>query len=84
VIKTRVDSQKRIVLSRAIPGQVYAVHDNPDGGFTLKVVETEGSILPTCRLADEDGFQSLCQTNPSTNKRLRNFWLSSHEASAGR
>ena len=64
VIKTTVDSQKRIVVPQAKPGQVYAIHNNLDGGFTLKAVEAEGPILPTCRLADEDGFPVVVPNQP--------------------
>jgi hypothetical protein len=68
---TKVDHRNRIVIPQAKPGQVYAVHDNPDGSFTLKAVESEGLGHPTCRLADEDGFPVAVPNQPIDEQAIK-------------
>ena len=71
MITTKADSQKRVVVPRAKPGQVYAVHDNPDGSFTLKAIKLEGSGPPTCQLAEEDGFPVAVPNQPIDEQAIK-------------
>lgn len=71
VITTKADDQKRIVLPEAKPGQVYAVQENLDGSFTLKAVGSVASALPTCRLADEDGFPVVVPNQPIDEQAIK-------------
>ncbi len=64
VITTKADNQKRVVVPRAKPGQVYAVQENADGSFTLTAVKPGASVTPTCRLANEDGFPVAVPNQP--------------------
>ena len=71
VVTTKVDDQKRVVVPQARPGQVYAVQENADGSFTLKVVKPEGSASPTCRLAEEDGFPVAVPNQPINEQAIK-------------
>ncbi|HUD49256.1 MAG TPA: hypothetical protein VMR33_20680 [Candidatus Baltobacteraceae bacterium] len=71
MITTKADNRKRLVVPQAKPGQVYSVHDNGDGSFTLKAVEPKASSLPTCRLADEDGFRVAAPNQPINEPAIK-------------
>ena len=56
VTTTNADSRKRVVLPPAPQGEVYAVHDNQDGSFTLTVIRPAIPPSPKSRLAKEAGY----------------------------
>jgi molecular chaperone DnaK (HSP70) len=71
VITTKADSQKRVVLPQAKPGQLYAVHNNADGSFTLTAISPSPASRPTCRLANEDGFAVAVPDQPIDEEAIR-------------
>ncbi|HEY3762238.1 MAG TPA: hypothetical protein VGN23_10880 [Verrucomicrobiae bacterium] len=64
MITTKADDQKRIQVPLAKPGQVYAIQQNADGGFTLSVVQAQGAVNPKCRIVKEDGFTVVAPSQP--------------------
>lgn len=64
VTTTKADSQKRVKLPKAKPGQVYSVQQNPDGGFTLILIRTGKPTSPQCRVIKEDGFTVVAPKQP--------------------
>jgi hypothetical protein len=71
MVTTKVDDQKRIVVPQAKPGQVYAVQENLDGSFTLKVVSPATPPPPTCRVAIEDGFPVAVPNQPIDEQAIK-------------
>ncbi|HTV43415.1 MAG TPA: hypothetical protein VMF08_22825 [Candidatus Sulfotelmatobacter sp.] len=61
---TKADSQKRVRLPSAKPGQVYSVQQNADGGFTLFVIQAGAPTNPKCRIVKEDGFTVVAPEQP--------------------
>ena len=68
---TTADSERRVTIPQATPGQVYAVHDNSDGSFTVKAVSVSGSADPTCHLAEENGFPVAVPHQPIDEQAIR-------------
>jgi hypothetical protein len=71
VITTKVDSEKRVLVPQAKPGQVYAVQENADGGFTLTVIKSAEPARPRCRLAKENGFTVVVPEQPINEPAIR-------------
>jgi hypothetical protein len=59
------------MIPQAKPGQVYSVHDNSDGSFTLKAVELAKPAVPTCRLVKEDGFTVAVPDQPIDEQTIK-------------
>jgi hypothetical protein len=64
VTTTKADDQKRVLVPQAKPGQVYAVEENAEGGFTLTAIQSAETAHPKCRLAKENGFTVVVPQQP--------------------
>jgi hypothetical protein len=64
VITTKADDQKRVLVPHAKPGQVYAIEENAEGGFTLTAIKSAEPTHPQCRLAKENGFTVVVPQQP--------------------
>jgi hypothetical protein len=56
MITTKADSQRRIMVPQARPGQVYSVQENADGSLTLSLIGPTKMPELKCRLGKEGGF----------------------------
>ena len=68
---TKADNRKRVLVPQAKPGQVYAIQENADGGFTLTVVEPQEPPPAKCRLAKEDGFTVVVPGQPINEHAIK-------------
>jgi hypothetical protein len=73
MIMTKADSQKRIRVPQAKPGQMYAVQQNADGGFTLVAVPTGAPTSPQCRIVKEDGFTVVAPNQPIDEQAINDL-----------
>jgi hypothetical protein len=73
VITTKADNRKRVVVPQAKPGQVYAVGESADGGFTLTVIKPAKVANLKCRLAKEDGFTVVAPGQPINEQAIKEF-----------
>lgn len=67
----KADNQKRVLLPQATPGQIYTVQENSDGSITLKAISALAPNIPTCRLAEEDGFAVAVPNQPIDEEAIR-------------
>ena len=71
VITTRADDQKRVLVPQAKPGQVYAVEENADGGFTLTAIKSVEPVHLQCLLTKENGFTVVVPQQPINELAIR-------------
>jgi hypothetical protein len=64
VTTTKADDEGRVLVPQAKPGQVYAVVENADGGFTLTAIKPAAMRRLQCRLAEENGFTVVVPQQP--------------------
>lgn len=73
MITTKADSRRRVVLPNAKPGQVYLVHDNPGGSFTLTVIKPAAPAAPKCRLVKRGGYTVVEPSQPINEQAIQDL-----------
>lgn len=71
MITTKADSQKRVTIPSARPGQVFAVQTNADGSITLAAVNPNEAVEPACLISKEDGYTVAVPKQPIDEEAIK-------------